>query len=1217
MRHLLLRWAACVTLLTGIAFSARAEADCIYIIGHDNWWERPCTDNAEFFADRKLYETSPGSNVYEGTFSFSSSSWFRLLSDLPVAKDENDYSVYKQYVIAPFADGLMMEPVGKSGLYSTSTVKMEDFCSPYVEPGTWRLETGSSYMKQFKVIANLNVGKIFLVPTTDCVVVPDGKPDPTLDNAADYISANGYEEYIPAGKLSFNYYDFNRGEWWNNASAGELTDGYNEVTFNTQATKARGYSKSDWKGGVVTIPYQSVIQLSENSSAASVEDVMYVHRASDSFTPWQGASQQVVDKFDVLRPDGEGNYTGTLRVSQGDKINFISALSGSQDANSVICPAADRAMSFNDVTGLYYSSAVVASQADGAYWIVPAMRGSRTYTVTVTPGTKPVVKFEGEKAATEIYLIGAPQGWNIADGSMTLKKTVNGGYYGNYEISAADAIFRFYTSLGDWESNSLGSQYDDMPMEFGTVNGEQTQRLIIGGKGAFQFSEWPGGMMYMYVEPSAERVTFSDMPIEAAGEYAYDNADPKGVQGLYTDGGTEVAGTDGVYEMTFRVTGDDPQVIKLYTYKLPISRDEAEAEGSYALTLPDGFSWKFDDLGVAEATFTVQEGVTAKTPNHITVQNPEGISYQEYNLMIDMNTHKMYLERSGSVYYLFGTLTDGKLPSYADRADFRKYAVKDCAGFVDIPKDKLDFCTAPSIAIAKDMTKWSQMEPISLTFEEGVADFFAPTSVFRVKADEWAGGRLFVSGNMIMDARNLDKVYGYVRSNNVAEIKRSVLTETASGSMVYEGDVAFVDAHNPYMYFSINNPENQVLTIGFASTMHYNGIGYVINEGANELVAKNGIASGGLRFHGSSFFMPSVKGNGTLKVKVDLNHMEMTAEVANDNKASVYESVSENSSLDELIASESDEVINAVTLNAQINVAEGGKAEFNFASPDGELIVPATGGSAEIRFGDDGVWEGDFVKVATSVRARSAARKAAADNTAKWSISLPEGEVVSRISMLINEDTKKIKVFSSAHKTDGFFLMTYDNNFYSDDNFVWPTIETMDKLPVLAKSADGLCKGEVNVPETGLKMMVIKSLNGKYTSGYHGLLAFDGYQTFTLGADGDEVTLPAWNNGLSWEWTINAPAGKALITYDEKANKLTVKSDVGLGVDDMTAEDGTAFRLTVGDGCVTVTSDGNLDLDFANATGAVVKHASVTAGTTTINLTPGFYIVAGQKIFVR
>lgn len=175
----------------------------------------------------------------------------------------------------------------------------------------------------------------------------------------------------------------------------------------------------------------------------------------------------------------------------------------------------------------------------------------------------------------------------------------------------------------------------------------------------------------------------------------------------------------------------------------------------------------------------------------------------------------------------------------------------------------------------------------------------------------------------------------------------------------------------------------------------------------------------------------------------------------------------------------------------------------------------------------------------------------------------------------------------------------------------------MDKLPVLAKSADGLCKGEVNVPETGLKMMVIKSLNGKYTSGYHGLLAFDGYQTFTLGADGDEVTLPAWNNGLSWEWTINAPAGKALITYDEKASKLTVKSDVGLGVDDMTAEDGTAFRLTVGDGCVTVTSDGNLDLDFANATGAVVKHASVTAGTTTINLTPGFYIVAGQKIFVR
>ena len=111
----------------------------------------------------------------------------------------------------------------------------------------------------------------------------------------------------------------------------------------------------------------------------------------------------------------------------------------------------------------------------------------------------------------------------------------------------------------------------------------------------------------------------------------------------------------------------------------------------------------------------------------------------------------------------------------------------------------------------------------------------------------------------------------------------------------------------------------------------------------------------------------------------------------------------------------------------------------------------------------------------------------------------------------------------------------------------------------------------------------------------------------------------AWscNQSCVTSWMVNARAGRAIVTYDEKAHKLTVKSDAGLGVDDLTADSGTSFRIEVGDGCVTVVSDGDMDLDFVNATGAVAKSVSVAAGTTTVGLAPGFYIVAGQKIFVR
>lgn len=270
-------------------------------------------------------------------------------------------------------------------------------------------------------------------------------------------------------------------------------------------------------------------------------------------------------------------------------------------------------------------------------------------------------------------------------------------------------------------------------------------------------------MMYMYVEPAASRVTFSTSPIAAAGEYIDDaNIDPKGKEGLYDEYGYEVSGRNGVYQMAFTVPEDENKVIKLYTYDLPISRDEAEAEGSYALTLPDGFEWQFDDMGVAEATYTVQEGVTTAVPNHITVKNPDGATFQSYNLCIDTNTHKIYLERVGTALHLFGAITDGEASTYADRAKFRQFALNNGGGFVDVPKDKLDFVIANSIADAMALKNGTITPSGSiLTFEAGVATFTNySTNPYGVTIKDWAGGRVFVSGNIIMDARNLSKIYG-------------------------------------------------------------------------------------------------------------------------------------------------------------------------------------------------------------------------------------------------------------------------------------------------------------------------------------------------------------------------------------------------------------------------------------------------------------------------
>lgn len=1220
MKHHLLRWLTCISFLTCLAFSARAEANFIYIIGNDNMWMEPCTTNASYFESNKLYETSPGSDIYEGVVPFTGLGIMRFVYELPDKQGDGDYSTWKRNVIAPFVDLCPMERLGKSGVYSTSVMKVVELCDPYTEPGTWKVfDRASNYYEDYKVIVNLRLNKIFVIPAENVVVVHDNMAVPTLDNIADYTSVANYKEYLPAGGIGFNMYDIAGSRWWNNASATPLTTGYNELNIDKQPVRADGYKLADWKGGVMTMNNAYGVRLQENSGAAVAEDVMYLHRSTDSFTPWNGASSEVVSNFEKLTPDGEGNYVGTVTVAANQKINIISALGDTQDANSVICPPSDRNMSFNESNGLFYSSAVVANQPEGNYWIAPDENDSYAYKVIITPGDKPVVKFEGEKIPNEIYLVGSPQGWDITSDSMPLKKTVNGGYYGSYNIAADDVLFRFYTALGNWDSNSLGSQYDDMPIDNGTIDGETSYRLYVGGKGSFEFSSWAGGMMYMYVEPSASKVTFSTAPIAAAGEYAPEITDPKGVEGLYdADGNVYMEHADGMYYIDFNIYNDgEAKEIKLYTYNLPISREEPEAEGSYALTLPDGHQWDFDEFGVAEASFEVLEGVTTKTPNHVTVKNPEDVMLRAYCLAVDMDNHKIYLERKGEAACLIGAITDGKKPTYATRQQFKDYVIKNGRGFVNIPENKFDVIYMPSISDAIAFSNTASLEPIALTFnDKGIATFTSYVPVFRLTADQWSGGRVYVSPQSVMDARNLDKIHAVMGFYDM--FKTSTLAETSPGSMIFEGNVAFDNVERQYLTFMLDKPDdNGSAFITLASLANRDGVGNTDYMKSRTVVAKNGVMSSAMRFGGFNFDLPSVKGSGALKVKVDLNTMEMTAQLPEENKASVYESVADNSSLDEVIASESSTIENAVTLDAQVNVEEGEAAEFNFASPEGEVIVPASGQATAMKFGTDGVWEGDFVKVGSPLRSRSAARKAAATNDAKWSLSLPEGVTASNVAMLINEDTKKIKVFSSAHKSDGFFLVINAEDGYTFE--IEPNIEHIDALPQLAKVSDGLYKGDVTVPETGLKMRVANSLfsNNTGISGLSGFGYDELYTAFELADGNDEKSQPAWNMPYASEWIVKAPAGKATVTYDEKASKLTVKSDAGLGCEDLTADNGTSFRLVVGEGCVTVMSDGNTDLDFVNAAGAVIKHVSVTAGITTVNLVPGFYIVAGQKIFVK
>lgn len=114
-----------------------------------------------------------------------------------------------------------------------------------------------------------------------------------------------------------------------------------------------------------------------------------------------------------------------------------------------------------------------------------------------------------------IYLIGAPQGWTISDGSCVLMPntdSVDPIYEGTFNIPAGSAMFRFYTALGNWDANSIGYKTADSPTDL--TFDETLTTDWVWGKGSWNFPDWQGGRMKITLNYLDQTVTFEDMSAE-------------------------------------------------------------------------------------------------------------------------------------------------------------------------------------------------------------------------------------------------------------------------------------------------------------------------------------------------------------------------------------------------------------------------------------------------------------------------------------------------------------------------------------------------------------------------------------------------------------------------------------------------------------------------------------------------------------------------------
>lgn len=114
-----------------------------------------------------------------------------------------------------------------------------------------------------------------------------------------------------------------------------------------------------------------------------------------------------------------------------------------------------------------------------------------------------------------IWLIGQPEGWDIngkaewrlfeAEDAIDSKV-----YYGTFDIPAGNFQFRFYTATGDWESNSIGAQVEDNPVNIELTDGVYSG-VAVEGKGSWQVADWAGGTVSMTVNLENMTIRFEQV----------------------------------------------------------------------------------------------------------------------------------------------------------------------------------------------------------------------------------------------------------------------------------------------------------------------------------------------------------------------------------------------------------------------------------------------------------------------------------------------------------------------------------------------------------------------------------------------------------------------------------------------------------------------------------------------------------------------------------
>lgn len=1126
----------------------------------------PIVSNADKPYIQKIYETEPGSNIYEGIVDTTLEIEMPGVSGLTplgfafyyeLAEDAIGGDAFRMNIIhSPENDWNFNNTYKTSGVYYCDKIEK----SAYVPMNYCWLVPNNFY----RVRLDLNENKLWAVPKGTILALINDDTVPSLENIGEYSAADDILKYYPAGDLKIYLYDLYNEKWLNPVNSGELGLGASiKFDFQPSDTKDRPFTISNWNGGVLDFTCDrsnsgsSVninLAINKDTSFDNInDDVMYVEFANASLTPWKGCSDQFLEYIPKLYRQEDGTYKGTVTVpDESFRLRVISELTDMDTPNKVLAPSTgrDRELSFEGIEA--YSTAKELNADKAGYWT--SVRDFKYDTtnggwkkcdveITVTLGDTPSVKFETALSESGIYLKGDFNGWGS---TCQFKLTPSGGFYTSAYMYAGQ-VFKIADDY--WAYINLGAN-QDIDMSSGSCTWTSKN-----GEDNIHLTNWAGGMLYIYIKQQTGNrgcwdITVSTTPITGVTTglkttdtfIAYADND-------YSNGYVFADKGYGIYTATINRSAARAALkeLRLFSKCLPLSPEEKAWEGSYALRPVSSAPAAYDELGVAEFEYIHQDYVTEDgcDPFKFDDDTTEPGLY-DYQITIDTNKNKIYVERVGSEYhYVLGDISDNKYPTFETRADFKHYRVLRKGTIIDVPAGKLGFSSYQSISDALLYPNYPDME---VELNDGLAyatDMNGTDWISRhVVVKDWSGGKVFLNTWQLLDMSTVSELTRYDGCN---------LAQTAPCSLIYKGTVHcsnYADLGVALKKYIVTYPwgeqereiaiTSDAFTVGTGSYYHY-------NKGHNILTPKDNKIEGKLGFDGDYFNIPSWIGEGDIDVSFDLNNMTLTGIISDGNVGSTYEAVSgSNSGLDGVIAYPSKVQDDAVVLSASVSDDGEGDSGFNFVTPEGGVITPASGNDVVVEFDSAGVWTGDFNR-SNRTNNRHAARARAVQD-AKWHINAPEG---TALDILIDEANNKITIVSSAHCNGYFIIPCNEWGAPAIDLCVENVSELRQNmlLPVIGEVWEGNYQLDESSDSDIQYLAFYGNLQGSET--LYTLLSEE-YRTFDL-SESNETSQPAMCYSSTTPWGVKAEGDKVHIRYDSK-NSLLTFSKGNSGVDEIVTD---------------------------------------------------------------